>query len=77
MDRMKGKDVILQSGTFKEILIKMNHKPVTRRGLLVPLSNVCDVLCLGAPFLLKGRLIFQRLSKNNVYCCEPMVGDTA
>ena len=39
----------------------MNDKPETRRGLLAALSSVYDPLCLGAPLLLKGRLIIQRL----------------
>ena len=46
-------------------VIKMDDKPATQRGLLAALSSVYDPLGLGAPFLLKGRLIIQRLCKNN------------
>ena len=37
--------------------IKLADKTLTRCGLLSTLSNVCDPLGLGAPFLLKGRQI--------------------
>ena len=46
-------------------IIKMDDKPATGRGLLAALSSVYDPPGLGAPFLLKGRLIIQRLCKNN------------
>ena len=47
-------------------IIKMDDKPATRRGLLAALSSVYDPLGLGASFLLKGRLIIERLYKNNL-----------
>ena len=47
-------------------IIKMNDKPATRHGLLVALSSVYSPLGLGASFLLKGRLIIQRLCKSNL-----------
>ena len=46
-------------------IIKMDDKPATQRGLLATLSSVFDPLGLGAPFLLKRRLIMQRLCKIN------------
>ena len=57
--------------------IKMDDKPATRRRLLAVLISVYDTLGLGAPFLLKGRLITQRLCKNNLKCDQPIDDDTA
>ena len=58
-------------------IIKMDDKPINRRGLLAALSSVYDPLGLGAPFLLKGRLIIQRLCRNNLKWDEPIDDDTA
>ena len=58
-------------------IIKMDDKPTTRRGLLAALSSVYDPLGLGAPFLLKGKLIIQRLCRNNLKWDEPIDDDTA
>ena len=55
----------------------MDDKPTTRHGLLAALSSVYDPLSLGAPFLLKGRLIIQRLCRNNLKWDEPIDDDTA
>ena len=49
-----------------EFFIKMDDKPATQRGVLAALSSVYEPLGLGAPFLLKGRLIIQRLCKSNL-----------
>ena len=58
-------------------IIKMDDKPATRRGLLAALSSVYGPLGLGASFLLKGRLIIQRLCKNSLNWDEPIDDDTA
>ena len=58
-------------------IIKMDDKLATRRRLLTALSIVYDPLGLGAPFLLKDRLIIQRLCKNNLNWDEPIDYDTA
>ena len=58
-------------------IIKMGDKPTTRCGLLAALSSVYDPLGFGAPFLLKGRLIIQRLCRNNLKWDEPTDDDTA
>ena len=58
-------------------IIKMDDKPTTRRGLLATFSSVYDPLGLGAPFLLKDRLIIQRLCRNNLKWDEPIDDDTA
>ena len=55
----------------------MDDKPTTRRGLLAALSSVYDPLGLGAPFLLKGKLIIQRLCRNNLKWDGPIDDDTA
>ena len=55
----------------------MDDKATTRHGLLAVLSSVYDPLGLGAPFLLKDRLIIQRLCKNNLNWDEPIDDDTA
>ena len=46
-------------------IIKMDDKPATRRGLRASMSSVYVPLDLGAPFLFKGRLVTERLGKNN------------
>ena len=59
----------------KEILgfqTKMAENPSTRRGLLSILSSIHDPLALGAPFLLKGRLIIQQLCKDRPDWDEPI-----
>ena len=45
---------------------------VTRRGLLAALSSVYDPLGLGAPFLLKGCQIIQKLCRNNLTWDDPI-----
>ena len=58
-------------------IIKMDDKQPTQCGLLAALSIVYDPLGLGAPFLLKDRLIIQKLCKNNLNWDEPIDDDTA
>ena len=58
-------------------IVKMDDKPTTRYGLLAALSSVYGPLGLGAPFLLKGRLIIQRPCRNNLKWDEPIDDDTA
>ena len=53
-------------------IIKMDDKPTTRHGLLAALSSVYGPLGLEAPFLLKCRLIIQRLCRNNLKWDEPI-----
>ena len=55
----------------------MDDKQPTQYGLLAALSIVYDPLGLGVPFLLKDRLIIQRLCKNNLNWDEPIDDDTA
>ena len=64
-DKALGVQWNIQEDTLR-FIIKMNDKPATRHGLLVALSSVYDPLGLGASFLLKGRLIIQRLCKSNL-----------
>ena len=58
-------------------IIKMDDKAPTQHELLAVLSSVYDPLGLGAPFLLKDRLIIQRLCKNNLNWDEPIDDNTA
>ena len=58
-------------------IIKMDDKPPTRCGLLAALSSVYDLLVLEAPFLLKSRIIIQRLCKNDLNWDESIDDDTA
>ena len=51
---------------------KMAENPSTRRGLLSVLSSIYDPLGLGAPFLLKGRLIIQQLCRDRLGWDEPI-----
>ena len=64
-------------GDMLGFIIKMEDKPATQCGLLAALSSVYDPLGLGAPFLFKGRLIIQRLCKDNLNWNEPIEDDTA
>ena len=41
--------------------IAIKEKPLTRRGMLSTLSSIYDPLGLGAPFLLKGKQIIQKI----------------
>ena len=43
----------------------LGEKPLTRRGMLSMVSKICDPLGFAAPFLLKGKRIFQILCKSN------------
>ena len=51
---------------------KMAENPSTRHGLLLMLSSIYDSLGLGAPFLLKGRLIIEQLSTDRLGWDEPI-----
>ena len=41
------------------------ENPLTRRGMLSMVSKIYDPLSFAAPFLLKGKRIFQELYNNN------------
>ena len=58
-------------------IIKTDDKPTTRSELLAVLSSEYDAVGLGAPSLLKSRLIIhiQRLYKNNFNWYEPIDND--
>ena len=45
--------------------IKLAENPSTKSRLLSTIISIYDLLCLGAPFLLNGRLINQQLCKVN------------
>ena len=51
---------------------KMAENPSTRHGLLSMLSSIYDSLGLGAPFLLKERLIIEQLSRDRLGWDEPI-----
>ena len=46
--------------------VSIKDKPTTRRGTRSILSSVYDPLGFGAPFLLRGKQILQRLSEKNL-----------
>ena len=75
-DKALGVKWNIQENTLG-FIIKMDGKPATRRGVLAALSSVYNPLGLGAPFMLKGRLIVQRLCKNNLNWDYPIDDDTA
>ena len=75
-DKVLGVKWNIQEDTLR-FIFKLDDKPATQCGLLAALSSVYDPLGLGAPFLLKGRLIIQRLCKNNLNWDEPIDDDTA
>ena len=51
--------------------IKLANEPLTRCDLLSTLSSAYDPLGLGAPILLKGKQIIQRLCRNRLNWDEP------
>ena len=51
---------------------KMAENSSTRRRLLSMLSSIYDPNSLGAPFLLKGRLIIQQLSRDTLNWDKPI-----
>ena len=51
---------------------KMAENPSKKRGLLAVLNSIYDPLGLGAPFLLKGRLIIQQLCRDRLGWDEPI-----
>ena len=56
---------------------KMAANPSTSRGLLSMLSSIYNPLGLGAPFLLKGRLIIQQLCRDRLSWDEPLVENSS
>ena len=52
--------------------IAAQEKPLTRCGLLSTLSSVYDPLGLAAPFILEGRVIIQKLCKENSVWDKPI-----
>ena len=52
--------------------IKISDKPVSSCGFLASLTSVYDPLGLGAPFLLKGCQIIQKLCRNNLTWDDPI-----
>ena len=46
--------------------VTLKQKPMTRRGLLSIISSVYDPLGLGAPILLQGRLLNEKLCRANL-----------
>ena len=52
--------------------IAAEEKPLTRHGLLSTLSSVYNPLGFAAPFTLEGRIIIQKLFKENSSWDEPI-----
>ena len=46
--------------------VNLKEKPLTRKGVLSVLSSIYDLLGFGAPFLLKGKRIIQKLCQLNL-----------
>ena len=46
--------------------LALKSKPMTRKGVLSVLSSVYDPLGFGAPFLLKGKQILQKLCEQGL-----------
>ena len=47
--------------------VNLKEKPLARRGVLSVLSSIYDYLAFGAPFLLKGKQIIQKLHQLNLF----------
>ena len=61
IDRALGVSWNLQNDTFI-FSFKLKDKPLTRRGILSTISSMYDPLGFVSPFVLKGRILLQRLS---------------
>ena len=57
--------------------VALKRKPMTRRGVLSVLSSVYDPLGFGAPFLLKGKHILQKLCEQGLKWDEKLPKETA
>ena len=57
--------------------VALNSKPMTRRGVLSVFISVYDPLGFGAPFLLKGEQIFQKLCEQGLKWDEELPKETA
>ena len=55
--------------------VSLKEKPLTRRGVLSVLSSIYDPLGFGAPFLLKGKQIIQKLCQLNLKWDEDIPDD--
>jgi len=55
--------------------IVLKDKPLTRRGMLSTISSVYDPLGLVAPFLLKGKKLFQYMCSSHLDWDQPIVGE--
>ena len=55
--------------------VNLKEKPSTRRGVLSVLSSIYDPLGFGAPFLLKGKQIIQKLCQLNLKWDEDIPDD--
>ena len=56
--------------------VKLNEKPMTRRGMLSKTSKIYDPLGLAGPFLLKGKKILQDLCRKNYNWDEAVPDDS-
>ena len=65
-------DIEKDTFSFK---IKLDGKPITKRGLLSMISSIYDPLGFPAPFALEGRRILQSLCNKNVQWDETVQQD--
>ena len=56
--------------------VKLNEKPMTRRGILSPISKIYDPLGLAGPFLLKGKKILQYFCRKDYNWDEAVPDDS-
>ncbi|CAG2206251.1 unnamed protein product [Mytilus edulis] len=54
--------------------VKLEEKPLTRRGITSTVSSIFDPLGLIAPIILKGKIILQDLSTNGKVNCSLILG---
>ena len=66
----------IEDDTFG-VKVALKSKPMTRKGILSVLSSFYDPLGFGAPFLLKGKQILQKLCGQGLKWDEELPKETA
>ena len=55
----------IEKDTFS-VMVNLDRKPITKRGLLSMISSIYDPFGFAVPFVLEGRRILQRLCNKNM-----------
>ena len=61
----------LETDAF-EVKVNVQHKPLTRRGILSVISQIYDVLGVVQPFILPARILLQKAGYDQIPWDEPV-----